>query len=176
MKAATLLTSAMVIAGLNTPLLAFAADAERQAEVEQRGAEVMPFNLKATTHIFTKSNNGGSQRVVAMDPSDVVQTKLIRMHLREIQAEFRRGNFSAPARIHGADMPGLSQLGAAKPGQVLIVYRDVDGGGELIFRSGDPGLVSALHVWFDAQLSDHGIDAMDGHMAHHPGMVPPGSD
>ncbi|ANB77783.1 hypothetical protein AYM40_36065 (plasmid) [Paraburkholderia phytofirmans OLGA172] len=73
MKAATLLTSAMVIAGLNTPLLAFAADAERQAEVQQRGAEVMPFNLKATTHIFTKSDNGGSQRVVAMDPSDVAE-------------------------------------------------------------------------------------------------------
>ncbi|WP_408157683.1 hypothetical protein [Paraburkholderia strydomiana] len=108
MKAATLLTSAMVIAGLNTSLPAFAADAERRAEVQQRGAEVMPFNLKATTHIFTKSDNGGSQRVVAMYPSDVVQTKLIRMHLREIQAEFRRGNFSAPARIHGADMPGLS--------------------------------------------------------------------
>ncbi|MFM0742052.1 aspartate carbamoyltransferase [Paraburkholderia xenovorans] len=176
MKAATLLTSATVIAGLNTPLLAFAADAERQSEVQQRGAEVMPFNLKATTHIFTKLDSGGSQRVIAKDPSDVVQTRLIRMHLREIQAEFRRGNFSVPARIHGSDMPGLSQLGAAKPGQISIAYRDVDGGGELILRSGDPGLVSALHVWFDAQLSDHGTDAMDGHMAHHPGMVPPGSE
>jgi hypothetical protein len=73
-------------------------------------------------------------------------------------------------------MPGLSQLGAAKPGQISIAYRDVDGGGELIFRSSDPGLVSALHVWFDAQLSDHGNDAMDGHMAHHPGIVQPGSE
>jgi hypothetical protein len=45
----------------------------------------------------------------------------------------------------------------------------------LVFRSADPGLMSVLHVWFDAQLSDHGIDAMDGHMAHHPGMVQPGS-
>lgn len=176
MKAATLLTSALVIAGLNTPLHALAADAERQAEVAQRGAEVMPFNLKATTHIFTRSDDGGSQRVVAKDPSDEVQIRLIRTHLREIRAEFRRGNFSAPARIHGSNMPGLSQLGAAKPGQISIAYRDVDGGGELIFRSGDAGLVSALHVWFDAQLSDHGTDAMDGHMAHHPGMVPPGSE
>ena len=176
MKAATLLTSAMAIAGLNTSLPAFAADAERQAEVQQRGTEVMPFNLKATTHIFTKSDNGGSQRVIAKDPSDEVQIRLIRMHLREIQADFRRGDFSAPARIHGADMPGLSQLKAAKLGQISIAYRDVDGGGKLIFRSGDPGLVSALHVWFDAQLSDHGTDAMDGHMAHHPGMVQPGPE
>lgn len=95
MKAVALLTFAMVIAGLNTPLRAFAADAERHAEVAQRGAEVMPFNLKATTHIFTKSHNGGSQRVLAKDPSDEVQTRLIRTHLREIQVEFRRGDFSA---------------------------------------------------------------------------------
>jgi hypothetical protein len=143
--------------------------------VAQRGAQVMPFDLKATTHIFTSSDDGGSQRVVANDPFDEAQISLIRTHLREIQAAFQRGDFSAPASIHGADMPGLSQLRAAKPGQISIAYRDVDGGGELVFRSADPGLVSALHLWFDAQLSDHGIDAMDGHMVHHPGMVQPGS-
>jgi hypothetical protein len=175
MKAATLLTTAMVIAGLNTPLQAFAADAERHAEVAQRGAEVMPFNLKATTHIFTKSQDGGSQRVVAKDPSDEVQIRLIRMHLREIQVEFRRGDFSAPARIHGADMPGLSQLRAAKPGQISIAYRDVVGGGELTYRSGNSKLVSSLHAWFDAQLSDHGPDAMDRHMEQHR-MKQPGSE
>lgn len=74
--------------------------------MQQCGAEVMPFNLRATTHIFTKLDSGGSQRVIAKDPSNVVQTRLIRMHLREIQAEFRRGNFSVSARIHCADMPG----------------------------------------------------------------------
>jgi hypothetical protein len=166
----------MVIARLNTPLRAFATDAERQAEVAQRGAEVMPFNLKATTHIFTKSRDGGSQRVVAKAPSDEVQIRLIRTHLREIQAEFRRGDFSAPARIHVADMPGLSQLRAANPGQISIAYRDVYGGGELTYRSNNPKLVSSLHAWFDAQLSDHGADAMDGHMAQHPDMGRPGSE
>ncbi|MCJ7798989.1 MAG: hypothetical protein MUP33_04400, partial [Polaromonas sp.] len=29
------------------------ADAQRQAEVSQRGKDVMPFRLPATTHIFT---------------------------------------------------------------------------------------------------------------------------
>ncbi|ASV97048.1 aspartate carbamoyltransferase [Paraburkholderia aromaticivorans] len=176
MKAFTLLTTAMVIAGLNTPLQALAADAGRKAEVAQRGAEVMPFSLQSTTHLFTKSANGGSQRVIAKNLSDEVQIRLIRTHLREIQAEFQHGDFSAPDRIHGADMPGLSQLRAAKPGQISIAYRDVDGGGELVFRSASGKLVSALHAWFDAQISDHGADAMDGHMAHHPGMAQPGSE
>ena len=32
---------------------------ERQAIVAERGAEVMPFDLERTTHIFEKIGNGG---------------------------------------------------------------------------------------------------------------------
>jgi hypothetical protein len=64
-------------------------------------------------------------------------------------------------------MPGLAALKAARPGQVAIEYRDVSGGAELRYRTADARLVAALHAWFDAQLSDHGADAMAGH--HHPG-------
>jgi hypothetical protein len=173
MKPRTLFTTLIVMAGLGAAIESFAADAERQAEVAQRGAEVMPFSLKATTHIFTKSDDGGSQQVIAKSLSDSQQTQLIRKHLREIQAQFQRGDFSGPARTHGADMPGLAQLRAAKPGQISITYKDIEGGGELTYRSDDPNLVSSLHAWFDAQLSDHGADAMDGHMHHHTGTPPP---
>jgi hypothetical protein len=31
-------------------------------------------------------------------------------------------------------------------------------------------LVGALHKWFDAQLSDHGADAMEGHHHDHAKM------
>lgn len=166
MKPLTLFTTLVVMAGLGATIETFAADAERQAEVAQRGAEVMPFSLKATTHIFIKSNDGGTQQVIAKSLSDSHQTQLIRKHLREIQTQFQRGDFSGPARTHGPDMPGLAQLRAAKPGQISIVYKDIEGGGELTYRSDDPKLVSSLHAWFDAQLSDHGADAMDGHMHH----------
>ena len=70
-------------------------------------------------------------------------------------------------------MPGLAQLRAAKPGQISITYKDIKGGGELTYRSDDPKLVSSLHAWFDAQLSDHGADAMNGHMHHHAETPPP---
>ncbi|MFM0415310.1 aspartate carbamoyltransferase [Paraburkholderia aromaticivorans] len=172
MKPGTLFTTLIVMAGLGAAVESFAADAERQADVAQRGAEVMPFSLKATTHIFTKSDDGGSQRVIAKNPSDSRQIRLIRKHLSEIQTQFQRGDFSGPARTHGADMPGLAQLRAAKPGQISITYKDIRGGGELTYRSNDPNLVSSLHAWFDAQLSDHGADAMDGHMHHHADMAP----
>jgi hypothetical protein len=138
----------------------------RQAEVAQRGADVMPFALAATMHIFTKLPNGGIQRVVAKDAADDAQILPVRAHLREMQTRFLAGDFSGPEHIHGHEMPGLARLEAAKPGQFGIDYRDVPGGAELAYRSSDPGLVAALHDWFDAQVSDHGADAMAGH--HHP--------
>lgn len=150
---------------------AFSADTQRQAEVAQRGAEVMPFDLKATTHLFTKTSNGGIQRVVAKDPSDAAQIGLVRAHLHDIHSRFQRGDFSGPSQIHGDDMPGLAQLKDAKSGEISIAYADVKGGAKLTFRTANPKLVEALHAWIDAQLSDHGADAMEGYQhahMHHP--------
>lgn len=155
------------------PLLAAAADSGRQAEVARRGGDVMPFDVKATTHVFTKTADGGVQRVVAKNKADAKQVKLVRAHLRDIESEFRRGDFSGPAHIHGADMPGLAQLKAAKPGEVRIAYRDVPAGAQLTYRTANPQLVAALHQWFDAQLSDHGADAVAGHEHHHGGAHKP---
>jgi hypothetical protein len=146
-----------------------AADAGRQADVARRGADVMPFDLKATTHIFTKTERGGIQRVVAKDVSNAAQTRLVREHLREIQGQFKKGDFSGPAHIHGSDMPGLAELKAAAPGAISVDLADVPGGAELTYTTRDAGLVTALHRWFDAQLSDHGADAMRGRHPHHGG-------
>lgn len=145
------------------PFTAHSADTQRQAEVAKLGPDVMPFSLKSTTHIFTKASDGGTQRVIAKGVPDAEQTRLVREHLREIQAQFRKGDFSGPSHIHGNDMPGLAQLKAAKPDQIAITYREVEGGAELTYRTDNPKLVSALHQWFNAQLSDHGADAMEGH-------------
>lgn len=142
------------------------ADTARQADVAKRGADVMPFELAATTHVFTKSSDGGVQRVVAKNKANAEQIRLVREHLSEIQAQFRKGDFSGPAHIHGEDMPGLAELKRAQPGQIKIAYRNVKGGAELSYRTQDQRLVAAIHRWFDAQLSDHGHDAMEGHRHH----------
>jgi hypothetical protein len=152
------------------PLMAWSAPPERQAEVAGRGAQVMPFSLAATSHIFTKTAQGGIQRVVARRKGDTDQVRLVRQHLREIEAQFRRGDFSAPAQIHGADMPGLAQLRAAKPGAITISSKDVPDGAELAYRTADAALVAAIHSWFDAQVADHGPDATAGHARHHGAM------
>jgi hypothetical protein len=169
MKSTFLHAACAVLLGL--PLAAPAADAQRQAEVARLGADVMPFSLKATTHVFTKTADGGTQRVIAKSAADAQQVKLVRDHLRDIRIQFLKGDFSGPSHIHGTEMPGLADLKAAKPGQVAIDYKDVDAGAELTYRTADAKLVAALHEWFDAQLSDHGADAMAGHMHHDHGAM-----
>lgn len=151
---------------LASPLVAHAADAQRQGEVANRSVDVMPFSLKATTHVFTKTAEGGTQRVIAKNIADGTQVRLVREHLRDIQTRFLKGDFSGPSHIHGNEMPGLVELRVAKPGRVAIRYKDVDGGAELIYQTADAKLVAALHEWFDAQLSDHGADAVAGHQHH----------
>lgn len=169
----TLTCIALAVAASTIPPSANAADVQRQADIAERGKDVMPFNLKATTHIFTKTVEGGTQRVIAKHAGDKAQTKLIREHLQEIRRQFLEGDFSGPSYIHGNDMPGLAELRSAKPGKIAIEYREVADGAELHYRTSDAKLVAALHNWFDAQLADHGPDAIEGQRHHHGDMPKP---
>jgi hypothetical protein len=139
------------------------AEKSRQQTVAERGVDVMPFDLKATTHRFTRTRQGGVQQVLARNTRDAYQINLIREHLREIAGQFSRGDFSGPDHIHGADMPGLAELKAARPAEIEVQYRSMKTGGEIAYATRNPELVIALHKWFDAQLADHGSDAMEGH-------------
>jgi hypothetical protein len=133
-------------------------DHGRQADVAQRGASVMPFDLDRTTHHFSKTDSGGVQTVVADDPRDAAQIALIRQHLREEVERFRRGDFTDPGRIHGDRMPGLDAL-RGHGGRITIDFASTPDGGRITYVTADPGLVAALHAWFDAQVSDHGTHA-----------------
>jgi hypothetical protein len=134
---------------------------DRQELVAERGASVMPFDLDQTTHVFATRPTGGIQTVSADDRDDAEQVALIRMHLREEAAAFRRGEFVDPAAIHGMAMPGLAVL-RARYRELEVVYEDAPAGGRIVYASDRPELVQALHEWFDAQLMDHGDDARDG--------------
>ena len=139
----------------------------RLDEVAQRGAHVMPFGLEQTTHIFTKTEKGGLQQVIVKDIADTEQIKLIRDHLSKISAEFARGDFSDPAKIHGEDMPGLAELKKARPDQIKVEYKELTNGAQIEYSVDNPSLIDVIHRWFDAQLSDHARHAISSH-AHPP--------
>ncbi|MBF9133729.1 aspartate carbamoyltransferase [Plantactinospora sp. S1510] len=134
------------------------ATSSRQADVAERGASVMPFDLARTTHRFTKTGSGGVQTVVADDPQDSTQIRLIGQHLTAEVDRFRRGDFTDPARIHGNEMPGLETL-RTHGGRITIDYETTPDGGRVTYTTSDAELRDALHHWFDAQVSDHGQHA-----------------
>jgi hypothetical protein len=135
----------------------------RLDEVQRRGAQVMPFSLEQTTHIFTKTATGGIQQVIAKEKSNAEQIGLIQVHLAEIARQFAQGDYSAPAKVHGEDMPGLRALRAAKPGQIRIEFKELIDGAQIDYSAENPRLIEAIHQWFDAQLRDHARHAVPGH-------------
>jgi hypothetical protein len=132
----------------------------RQALVAERGAEVMPFDLDQTVHVFEQFNDGGLQTVTAKDAAAGDQIALIQAHLQEEADKFSRGDFTDPAAIHGQAMPGLAELrvGATR---IEVRYMPLPNGAQIRYTTHDPALVAALHHWFTAQVSDHGQHATD---------------
>jgi hypothetical protein len=133
----------------------------RQTVVEQRSEMVMPFDLDRTMHVFTPTQSGGMQTVMVRD-GDPRQIALVRSHLRKEASAFAHGDFADPASIHGNDMPGLAKLRAGAH-RIVISYADTANGASITYKTSDPALITAIHDWFAAQLSDHAAHAMMGH-------------
>ena len=57
--------------------------------------------------------------------------------------------------LHGANMPGLKELqfGARR---VKVSYSELADGAEIAFTTADPHLLTSIHRWFGAQLSERG--------------------
>jgi hypothetical protein len=129
-----------------------------QEHVHSMSHSVMPFDIAKTVHIFKMTESGGIQRVVTRDESDADQVKLIQQHLAQEAGRFQNGDYSDPTSLHGAAMPGLEELqrGAA---QIKVSYSSLPEGAEITFETTDLHLLTAIHRWFGAQLSEHGSDA-----------------
>lgn len=129
----------------------------------EREQEVMPFSLEATLHTFQDTPSGGIQQVTTKDASDQNNIKLIREHLKKEAELFAQGIFSDPSYLHGEDMPGLQKIKqAGEEGHLEVTYQDIPSGGQISYRSTDLTVVIALHLWFQAQVIDHGDHAAVG--------------
>ncbi|MFT6913760.1 MAG: hypothetical protein ACJAWL_000046 [Motiliproteus sp.] len=129
-----------------------------QEHVHQMAHSVMPFEMSKTVHIFEMTESGGVQKVIAKDAGGTDQIALIQQHLEHEAEKFQRGDYSDPATLHGAKMAGLKDLGIGASG-IKVMYRDLPLGAEIRFETSDLHLLTAIHRWFGAQLSEHGTDA-----------------
>ena len=152
----TLLRATLVVAALFACTGSGAQTA--QEHVHRMAPQVMPFDVAKTEHIFRMTETGGVERVVARDPAAADQIALIQEHLRYEAARFQHGDYSDPAMLHGSTMPGLAELKAGGS-RIKVTYAPLPTGAEIIFRTTDLHLLTAVHRWFGAQLSEHGADA-----------------
>jgi hypothetical protein len=53
-----------------------------------------------------------------------VQIKVVQTHLRKMVERYRKGDFSFSEKLHGADMPRLAQLKAAKVDDIKYEYQE----------------------------------------------------
>lgn len=162
MKSTKILVTVLIllVVGLSVKVYLQKNALDRQAYIHERGAAVMPFDLNKTIHIFTKTDQGGIQKIQTKDPKDTEQIELIRTHLQKEAELFNQGNFSDPSTLHGESMPGLSVL-EKSANKLTVDYSDLEDGGQLIYLTDDPEVIDALHMWFMSQLQDHGMDAME---------------
>jgi hypothetical protein len=130
----------------------------QQQHVHQMAPGVMPFDISKTIHVFRMTESGGVERVVTRAPGAADQVALVRQHLQHEAVRFQHGDYSDPATLHGKTMPGLQEIeaGAAR---IKVSYADLPTGAQITFQTADVRLVTAIHRWFGAQLSEHGADA-----------------
>jgi hypothetical protein len=130
----------------------------QQEHVHQMAHSVMPFEMSKTVHIFKMTESGGVLRVVSKDPGATDQIALIQQHLKHEAKRFQHGDYSDPATLHGADMPGIKDLETGAS-HIKVSYTVIPSGAEITFETTDLHLLTAIHRWFGAQLSEHGADA-----------------
>ena len=60
-------------------------------------------------------------------------------------------------------VPSIAPIPQSSRTRTLVLAK---AGGQLNYKTQDASLVAALHKWFEAQLADHGKDAMEGRASH----------
>ena len=165
MKTYTLLWAALLLFSTAAPALEKANP--KSDEVQQRTQQVVPYALDQTQMTFSKTVHGGVQHVVAKSADNIQQIKLIQDNLLKMANDFRKGDFSVTEHIHGGIMPGLTQLKKAEADDIKYEYKALPNGAQIHYSTEYPQYVQALHEWFDAQISEHGIEAVPGQSMHH---------
>jgi hypothetical protein len=132
------------------------------AQVQRRGESVMGVDQYTSKHVFEDLPDGGRIVLDRDDPSDTASIRTIRAHMRDIEASFRGGNFTAPGLVHAREVPGTRVLADRA---AVIAYRTIERprGAELRIVTADPAAITAVHEFLAFQRSDH---RAAGHESH----------
>ena len=131
-----------------------AADAQRAAEVDQRGDEGMGFSHAMTGHHFQLLPDGGSIEVESDSPEDNASKEAIRRHMQKIAEMFAQGDFSLPMFIHDTVPPGVEVMKRLKD-QIAYTAENTGKGAQVRIITGNPEALVAVHQFLRFQIKDH---------------------
>ena len=147
----TLVTALM----LTAPARAAQVAPDHHAALDERGAHVMGFDQKTTTHHFVLTSNGGRIEVTANDPADTGSIAQIRAHLGHLAMMFSQGNFEAPMLVHAVEPPGVGGMKAAGA-EIRYTFETLPRGGRIQIATTQPDARAAVHDFLRFQIRDHG--------------------
>ena len=131
-----------------------AADAQRAAEVDQRGDEGMGFSHAMTGHHFHLFPDGGSIEVESDSPDDNASKEAIRRHMQKIAGMFAQGDFSLPMFIHDTVPPGVEVMKRLKD-QIVYTAENTAKGAQVRIVTRNPEALVAVHEFLRFQIKDH---------------------
>jgi hypothetical protein len=105
-------------------------------------------------HVFEDLPDGGRIVLERDDAADTAAIRAIRAHMRDIEAAFKRGDFSSPFNVHAREVPGTRTM-AARRETIAYVASDLPRGAQLRIVSRDSVAIRALHDFLAFQRSDH---------------------
>jgi len=151
---------ALVLACISVPL--FAGDSHecpmhsqhQPDDLDTRGARVMGFDQKATTHQFWLNSEGGLIQVTARDQNDSASIAQIRKHLKSIADQFAAGNFEMPRSIHLQLPPGSEKMQQLKS-EINYRYEEAKAGAQVRITSDNQEAISAIHLFLKFQIAEH---------------------
>ena len=74
--------------------------------MQTRGAQFMGVDQYTSAHVFEDLPDGGRVVLERDDAADSGAIATIRVHMREIAASFRAGDFTKPFQVHAQAVPG----------------------------------------------------------------------
>jgi len=133
--------------------------------MQERGAHVMGVDQYTSAHAFEDLPDGGRVVLERDDAGDSAAIAAIRLHMREIAASFRAGDFTKPFQVHARTVPGTAVM---RDRRAAISYAPVDRprGAEVRITSADTSAVAAIHQFLEFQRQQHRAPAHEGMPNH----------
>lgn len=124
------------------------------ADVQERGKDVMGVDQYTSKHVFADLPDGGSVSLKRDDATDTVSIAQIRMHMQEILADFKRGDFSKPFHVHNMKVPGTDVM-RANASKISYTVVESATGAELRMATRDSATLAAIRTFLKFQREDH---------------------